>query len=282
MAAVAERKHTLAAEASFCGIGAHSGKQVRVSLRPSGVGRIVFRRLDLGGREILVSPGLAEANQCTVLSQDGVKVRTVEHLLAALLMCGVDSAEADCDGEEIPILDGSAAPLVEIILQAGRRRLAEPRRPFRIKKPLVIEDGESTVSLEPHPFFEVFYAIDYDNPLIGKQELGLAIDPATFRTEVAPARTFGFLKDAEGLRGRGLARGSSLENTVVLDERGIVNPPLRFPDEFVRHKILDLIGDLALLGAPFIGRVAARRAGHRLHLRAVQALVREAGGFDTQ
>jgi UDP-3-O-[3-hydroxymyristoyl] N-acetylglucosamine deacetylase len=277
MVAVAELKQTLAAEASFCGIGAHSGKQVRVSLRPSRAGRIVFRRLDLGGREILVNPGLAEANQCTVLSQDGVKVRTVEHLLAALLMCGVDSVEADLDGEEIPILDGSAAPLVEIILRAGRKRLAEPRRPFRIEKPLVVEDGHSTVSLEPHPFFEVFYAIEYDNPLIGKQELGLALDPATFRAEVAPARTFGFLKDAEGLRARGLALGSSLENTVVLDERGVVNPPLRFPDEFVRHKILDLVGDLALLGAPLIGRVAARRAGHRLHLRAVQALVRGAG-----
>ena len=132
------------------------------------------------------------------------------------------------------------------------------------------------LSFEPHLSFEVSYAIEYDNPLIGKQELGLSLDSRTFRAEIAPARTFGFLKDAERLRAKGLARGSSVENTVVLDDRGLVNPPLRFPDEFVRHKILDLIGDLALLGAPFQGRVTASRAGHSLHLRAVQALHRGA------
>jgi len=271
-----EQMQTLAREACFAGVGAHTGAEVRVRLRPSGQGRVVFRRMDLGGREVSVHPARAESSQCTVLFDGGVKIRTVEHLLAALMMGGVDSVEVELDGEEIPILDGSAAPLADIIVEAGLRPLSEPRRPFQVMKPLRVEDGRSAVSFEPHLSFEVSYAIEYDNPLIGKQELGLSLDPRTFRAEIAPARTFGFLKDAERLRAKGLARGSSVENTVVLDDRGLVNPPLRFPDEFVRHKILDLIGDLALLGAPFQGRVTASRAGHSLHLRAVQALHRGA------
>jgi UDP-3-O-[3-hydroxymyristoyl] N-acetylglucosamine deacetylase len=275
-----EPMQTLAREASFQGVGAHTGAEVRARLRPSGQGRIIFRRMDLGGREVSVDPARAEASRCTVLSEDGVKIRTVEHLLAALLMGGVDSVEVELDGEEIPILDGSAAPLVDIILEAGLQPLSEPRRSFQVKQSLRVEDGRSAVAFEPGSIFEVFYEIDYPHPLIGKQELAICLDSEAFRTQVAPARTFGFLKDAERLRAMGLARGSSLENTVVLDDRGLVNPPLRFPDEFVRHKILDLIGDLALLGAPLQGRVTASRAGHSLHLRAVQALRGGAGGVD--
>lgn len=276
--AQAEPKQTLAREVSFQGVGAHTGVEVRVRLRPSDRGRVVFRRLDLGGRTIAVNPAAAEASQCMVLSEGGVRVRTVEHLLAALLMSGVDSLEVELDGEEIPILDGSAAPLVELIREAGRRHLSGPRQPVRVVKPLLVEDGPSSVAFEPSSNFEVAYEIKYQHPLIGKQKLAVKLDPKTFRSQVAPARTFGFLKDAERLRAKGLALGSSLENTIVLDDYGLVNPPLRFPDEFVRHKILDLVGDLALLGAPLLGRVTARRAGHSLHLRAVQALLREAEG----
>ena len=275
-----EQMQTLAREACFAGVGAHTGTEVRVRLRPSGQGRVVFRRMDLGGREVSVHPARAESSQCTVLSEGGVKIRTVEHLLAALLMGGVDSVEVELDGEEIPILDGSAGPLVDMILEAGLRPLSEPRRSFQVKKPLRVEDGRSAVSFEPASIFEVSYEIEYQHPFIGKQKLALSLDWEVFRTQVAPARTFGFLKDAERLRAMGLARGSSVENTVVLDDKGLVNPPLRFPDEFVRHKVLDLIGDLALLGAPLQGRVTASRAGHSLHLRAVQALLREAGDVD--
>ncbi len=270
--------HTLAREACFAGVGAHTGAEVRVRLRPSDQGRIVFLRTDLGGLIIPVNAASAQASQCMVLSEGGARVRTVEHLLAALLMSGVDSLEVELDGEEIPILDGSAAPLVEILEEAGRRPLSGPRRYLRVVRPLLVADGRSAVAFEPASNFEVSYEIDYPHPLIGEQKLALALDPEAFRSQVAPARTFGFLKDAERLRAQGLALGSSLENTLVLDDRGLVNPPLRFPDEFVRHKVLDLVGDLALLGAPLLGRVAARRAGHSLHLRAVQAFLREGEG----
>jgi UDP-3-O-[3-hydroxymyristoyl] N-acetylglucosamine deacetylase len=277
-----EPMQTLAREASFAGVGAHTGAEVRVRLRPSGQGRVVFRRMDLGGREVSVDPARAESSRCMVLFDGVVKILTVEHLLAALLMSGVDSVEVELDGEEIPILDGSAAPLVDLILRAGLQPLPQPRPVLRVKKHLRVEEGRSVVSFEPASAFEVLYEIEYQHPLIGKQELALALDPEAFRSQVAPARTFGFLKDAEQLRARGLARGSSVENSLVLDDRGLVNPPLRFPDEFVRHKILDLVGDLALLGAPLQGRVTARRAGHTLHLRAVRALLDATGSIDLQ
>ena len=273
-----EPLHTLAREARFAGVGAHTGVEVRVRLRPSDQGRVVFLRRDLGGLIIPVNPASAQASQCTVLSEGGVRVRTVEHLLAALLMTGVDSLEVELDGEEIPILDGSAAPLLEILEQAGRRPLSSPRRFLRVGRPLLVADGRSSVAFEPASNFEVSYEIDYSHPLIGRQELTLELGPEVFRSQVAPARTFGFLKDAERLRAQGLALGSSLDNTLVLDDRGLVNPPLRFADEFVRHKILDLVGDLALLGAPLLGRVTARRAGHGLHLLAVQTFFREGEG----
>lgn len=271
---MSERKNTLAASAHFSGVGAHSGRIVRAALKPSDAGRIFFRRSDLGGLVIGLDPARAESPNCTVLRGEGGAVRTVEHLLAALLMSGLDSVEVELDGEEIPILDGSAAPLVELVRRAGKRELAEGRTILALREPLTLADGPASICFEPAAGLEISYLIEYKHPAIGRQELSLALDEETFRTGVAPARTFGFLKDAEMLKARGLALGSSLENAVVLDDAGVVNPPLRFPDEFVRHKILDLAGDLALLGAPLRARVTARRAGHGLHQRAVRELSR--------
>ncbi|OGD12217.1 MAG: UDP-3-O-[3-hydroxymyristoyl] N-acetylglucosamine deacetylase [Candidatus Aminicenantes bacterium RBG_13_62_12] len=269
---MSERKYTLAAPARFSGVGAHTGKFVRVVLEPSDVGRVVFRRRDLDSLVVAVDPARSGARNCTLLSGEGACVRTVEHLLAALLMCGIDSAEVELDGEEVPILDGSALPLVRIIREAGKSPLADSRRVLVLAKPLALEEGPASIVLEPSGGFEISYSIEYRHPLIGEQRVSFRLDEDTFRTQIAPARTFGFLKDAEKLRAKGLALGSSLENTVVLDDERVVNPPLRFPDEFVRHKVLDLVGDLALLGAPLRTRVSAVRAGHDLHLRAVRAL----------
>jgi UDP-3-O-[3-hydroxymyristoyl] N-acetylglucosamine deacetylase len=280
MTPMAERKHTLAGPARFSGVGAHTGRFVRVTLKPSDGGRVFFRRSDLAGLVIGLDPARAEAQSCTVLRAEGGAVRTVEHLLAALLMCGVDSAEVELDGEEVPVLDGSAAPLVELVRREGKRELDEERTVLAVSEPLTLVEGDASICFEPAAGLEVSYLIEYGHPAIGRQEMSLELNEETFRTGVAPARTFGFLKDAEALRARGLALGSSLENAVVLDDAGVVNPPLRFPDEFVRHKILDLAGDLALLGAPLRARVTARRAGHGLHQRAVRELSRTAARDD--
>ncbi|MBN2199337.1 MAG: UDP-3-O-[3-hydroxymyristoyl] N-acetylglucosamine deacetylase [Candidatus Aminicenantes bacterium] len=269
---MSERKHTLGAPAEFSGVGAHTGKTVRVVLKPSETGRIIFRRRDLGGRIVAVDPAQAEAQSCIVLSSGAARVRTVEHLLASLLMCGVDSADVDLDGEEVPLLDGSASPIVRVIEKAGKKKIDAERRTLILAKPLVVKEGEASILLEPAAEFVVSYVIEYRHPSIGRQELSLRLDEETFKAEVAPARTFGFLKDAERLNALGLARGSSLENTVVIGDDGVVNPPLRFSDEFVRHKILDFVGDMALLGSPLRARVSARRAGHGLHLRAARDL----------
>ena len=272
MIPVSERQHTLAGPADFSGIGAHTGRIVRVVLSPSDSGRIVFRRRDLDGLPVGVDPARAGAQSCTFLFSEGARVRTVEHLLAALLMCGVDSAEVVLDGEEIPVLDGSASPLVRLVENAGTRELDADRVPLILAKPFIVDEGRASILFEPASELEVSYVIEYPHPAIGRQELSLRLDGETFRTQVAPARTFGFLKDAERLKAMGLALGSSVDNTIVLDDDELVNPPLRFADEFVRHKILELVGDLALLGAPLRARVSARRAGHDLHLRAVRAL----------
>jgi UDP-3-O-[3-hydroxymyristoyl] N-acetylglucosamine deacetylase len=266
-------KRTLSRPTRFSGVGIHSGRAVNLTLNPSDSGGVVFRRLDLGDVEIPLEAGTAEAENCTVIRSARASVRTVEHLLAALRMSGVDSARVDLDAEEVPILDGSAVPFWRAILAAGTVALPEERRSLRIGRPHRVEDGRSSVSFEPGPRFGVFYSIEFSHPRVGKQELELDLTPECFGTEVAPARTFGFLKDVEHLRSRGLALGASLENTVVLDESGVLNPPLRFPDEFVRHKILDLVGDLSVAGLPLVGRVRADRAGHALHLRAIRSLL---------
>ena len=264
---------TLKKEVSLAGIGVHSGKEVRLKLKPSASGRIVFRRTDLEGRETGIDPRATEARNATAILADGFQIQTVEHLMASLFSFGVGSLDIELDAGEIPIMDGSALPFVRAIQEAGTEGLGRMEPSARIVKPVEVRENDSLVRLEPGPRFWVSYAIDFSHPAIGTQELEIIITPEIFASEVAPARTFGFLRDAEELRKRGLALGSSLDNAIVLDGEKVINPPLRFLDEFVRHKILDLVGDFSLWGHPILGRIRAEKAGHRLHGEALQALL---------
>lgn len=272
-------KHTLARELRFNGVGLHSGRVVNLVLAPWGGGEIVFRRSDLGGREARLDPRAAGTANCTYLEIGEGRIGTIEHLLAALSASGIDSLLVELDGEEIPGLDGSALPFASGIATAGARPVAAERRTMRIVKPFRVADGEASIAVSPAAEFRIDYTIVYDHPAVGTQRIDLSVTPGGFLREIAPARTFGFAKDAGALRKLGLALGSSLDNTVVIGETAILNGPLRFPDEFVRHKVLDLVGDLALLGAPVAGRFEARRAGHGLHLRVVRYLLDHPGAW---
>jgi UDP-3-O-[3-hydroxymyristoyl] N-acetylglucosamine deacetylase len=260
---------TIKQPVSLAGLGIHSGKRASLTIRPSTKGRLVFRRKDLGGLEVEVDPRRIEALNCSCLAFESGRIQTLEHLLAVLHILGLTSVELDLEGEEIPILDGSAAPLMEAILGAGLQPIPRRHRVIRVLKSHTIKDNGASLSIRPDSDFRVSYAIDFSHPVIGRQEISVSLTRKLFLDEIAPARTFGFLKDAAELRKRGLALGGSFDNTVVLDEEKVISGPLRYKDEFVRHKALDLIGDLALLGHPLLGYFRAERAGHRLHHRAV-------------
>ncbi len=266
-------KRTLKNEILLSGIGIHSGKKATMTLKPSPRGKIVFRRLDLGGTEIALDARNAEAGNCLTLSSNTGFVQTVEHLLAVLHVFGLDSLEIELDGPEIPIMDGSAAPLAEAILRAGISALPAKRRVIKIIRTHNLIENKASLSFSPDQDFRITYSIDFPHPLVGRQEYSLALTQKAFLAEIAPARTFGFLKDVPELYRRGLAQGGTLENAVVLDEEKVISGPLRYPDEFVRHKILDLLGDLALLGHPLLGHFRADRAGHGLHLKTVRFLL---------
>ncbi len=270
-------KRTLARELRFSGAGLHSGRVVNLLLTPWDGGEIVFRRSDLGGREVRLDPRAAGTANCTYLQIGEIRIRTVEHLLAALSAAGVDSLLVELDGDEIPGLDGSALPFASGIALAGTRPVAAERRTMKIVTLFHVEEGEAAVSVSPAAEFRIAYTIVYGHPAVGTQRIELPVTAEGFLREIAPARTFGFAKDAAALRRLGLALGSSLDNTVVIGDTAVLNGPLRFPDEFVRHKVLDFVGDLALLGAPVEGRFEARRAGHALHLRVVRYLVDHPG-----
>lgn len=266
-------KSTLQKEIRLQGIGIHTGKDVELRLKPSSSGEIIFRRTDLGGTELNIDPKKIKTKNSTYMEAKGCKIQTLEHLLAVLFVFGIDSVIVEMDNEEIPIMDGSASPFVEAILEAGTKLLPQRKKFMHILKPDSIKEGDASLSFYPDSKFKITYCIEYDHPLIQKQELSLDISLESFMSEIAPSRTFGFLKDVSTLRAQDLALGGSLDNAVVLDEKGLVSGTLRFPDEFVRHKILDLIGDLSLMGSPLIGHFEARRAGHGLHLKAVRFLL---------
>jgi UDP-3-O-[3-hydroxymyristoyl] N-acetylglucosamine deacetylase len=271
------RQTTIKQAVSTAGIGLHTGAEARLTLRPAPpYTGIVFRRVDLEGFEVPASPRyVAHVSYATALVRKGVMVATVEHLLAALLGCGVDNVIVELDAFEVPIMDGSAAPFVALIHHAGITHLDAPRQYLRILKPVEVTDKGKSMSIRPASQFSIRCTIDFDHPLIGRQERELTVGPNTFSKEVAPARTFGFLHEVEGLRRLGLVRGGSLENAIVLTPDGLLNEePLRFPDEFVRHKMLDMIGDLALLGRPILGRVEGICAGHAVHNALVAKVLR--------
>jgi UDP-3-O-[3-hydroxymyristoyl] N-acetylglucosamine deacetylase len=269
------KQTTLRREVATAGIGLHSGRRVNLRLRPAAAGTgIRFRRADLGGTVIPAAP--ASLDRCayaTNLREGEATVSTVEHLLSALYGRGVDNVEVEVDDAELPILDGSALPFLELLREAGVRDLSEPRRYLEVSRPISLVEQGKEIVVRPSARLEVTYLIDFEHPAIGRQERTVVLDPASYAREVAPARTFTFVRDVEALRHIGLALGGSLTNAVVLDDRRLLNATLRFPDEFVRHKILDLVGDLALLGRPLLGHVMAFRAGHDLHGRLVSALL---------
>jgi UDP-3-O-[3-hydroxymyristoyl] N-acetylglucosamine deacetylase len=271
-------QHTLASGATVCGIGLHTGARVhlRLTRAPANTG-IVFRRVDLEGFTIEArAKNVARVSYATSLMRKGVLISTTEHLLSALAASGVDNAFIDIDNLEVPILDGSALPFCRLIQQAGLKQQRARRTYIKVLKPVEVVEGSRRVSAFPGDRLHITCRIDFSHPLIGEQSMDFVPEDGGYEDEIAPARTFGFLEEAEILRNSGLIRGGSLENAVVLTREGVMNPEgLRFPDEFCRHKILDLMGDLALLGHPLIGHVVAERAGHAMHYALVSRLRRE-------
>jgi UDP-3-O-[3-hydroxymyristoyl] N-acetylglucosamine deacetylase len=262
-----DAQRTLRRHISCTGIGLHSGNKVNLTLKPAPADfGIRFRRTDMGGHEVPATVHhLADIQLATGLSRNEVSVETVEHLLAALTSVGVDNVLVELNSPEVPIMDGSAAPFIYLIHEAGVKSLTARRKYLKIVRPIAISRGDKRIALYPSDHFKVTYSISYDHPMLRHQSRTLRITEESFVEELAPARTFTFLKDVEVMRQNGLALGGSLENAIVLGETGILNNALRFEDEFVRHKILDAIGDLALVGYPVIGHLVAHRAGHALH-----------------
>ena len=257
------------------GVGLHTAvkSSVRLIPAPADTG-IVFRRVDLDNFEIEAHVrNVARVSYATSLMRQGVLLSTTEHLLAALYSCGVDNVYVEIDALELPILDGSSKPFIELLGQAGIRKLRRKRRYIRVIKPLEFSDGDRRIGIYPADEFRVHCFVDYDHPAVGPQEVEMVVDRESFSRELAPARTFGFMKDFSGLQAMGLIRGGSIENAIVLDQDSIMNGPLRFPDEFGRHKALDLIGDLALVGRPLKARIVAHKAGHALHTQLVTRLL---------
>lgn len=257
------------------GIGLHTAVPCRMRLVPAPADTgIVFRRVDLDNFEIEAQVrNVARVSYATSLMRQGVLLSTTEHVLAALYSCGVDNVYVELDALELPILDGSAKPFIEMLERAGTRRLRRQRRYIRVLKRLEFSDGDRRIGIYPADEFRVHCFVDYAHPSVGPQEVEMVVDRESFSRELAPARTFGFVKDFAELKAMGLIRGGSLENAIVLDDKKIMNGPLRFRDEFGRHKALDLIGDLALVGRPLKARVVAHKAGHALHTQLVTRLL---------
>ena len=270
-------QQTVRRSVSCTGIGLHSGRKVTMSLRPATAGSgIRFRRADLDGVEIPATvDNVDRLHYATGLSRNAETVRTVEHLLAALVGLGVDNVVVELNQSEVPIMDGSAASFVYLLHEAGLRRLAAPRRYLKVFRPLSLSRGDKRIALYPSDHFKVTYSISFDHPLLRHMSRTLTVTETSFVDEIAPARTFGFLKEVEMLRRKGLALGGSLDNAVVLGDTGVLNNRLRFEDEFVRHKILDAIGDLALVGYPLIGHLVAHRGGHGLHTAFAEKILEE-------
>jgi UDP-3-O-[3-hydroxymyristoyl] N-acetylglucosamine deacetylase len=268
----------LAGPAICAGVGLHSGERARVSIRPAPAGSgIVFVRTDIVGDNHIpvTAAAVTQSRLCTVIGNAaGVTVATVEHLMAALAALEVDNAVIELDGPEVPIMDGSALPFVQLLDRAGRRRQDVERQFIEILETIEVVDGDKVVRLSPCDRFEMAFEIEFEAKVIGRQRVDLAVTEQSFRDELADCRTFGFLSDVQALREAGLARGGSLENAVVIDGERVLNPEgLRRTDEFVRHKALDAVGDLYVLGAPLLGRFEGVYAGHALNNLLCRALL---------
>jgi UDP-3-O-[3-hydroxymyristoyl] N-acetylglucosamine deacetylase len=272
-------QHTVRSPALFAGVGVHTGEYTRVSVRPAATGAgIVFVRTDVRDRDNRVpvsGEAVCKTQLGTVITNAaGVTVSTIEHLMAAFAMLGVDNALVEVDGPEMPIMDGSSAPFVRILDRAGLRPQEAPRRYIEILETVEVVEGDKRAALTPADGFEIAFEISFPTAAIGRQSIDMAMDEKAFREELADCRTFGFLREVEALRAMGLARGGSMENCVVIDGDRVLNPEgLRREDEFVRHKALDAIGDLYVLGAPILGRFEGELAGHGLNNALVRALL---------
>ena len=272
-------ERTIREPAECSGIGLHSGAPVRLRILPAPAGTgIVFRRVDLEGFEVeAIGRNVAKVSYATSLMKKGVLISTTEHLLSAFIGMGVDNAIVELDNLEVPILDGSALPFIEMITLAGLRQQRRKRVYLKILRPCELREGDKFIGIYPGERYSVSYAIDFPHPLIGREQFQVELSNGSYVEHIAAARTFGFLEQQHAMLNMGLIRGASRANCVVLTRDGLDNPPLRYADEFVRHKVLDLIGDLALFGKRILGYVKADRAGHALHTAIVSRILRERG-----
>jgi len=274
-------QRTLRRQVKFTGIGLHTGYDVNMTLAPAPVGTgLIFRRSDLRGFEIEARrANVSKVSYATTLMKKGVMLSTVEHILSALYGLEIDNLYIDVDAMEAPILDGSCVRFVEAIMQAGIEEQKAPRRFMVIEKPIEVRQDDKFAGVYPSDALRATYFIEFAHHAIGRQQIDVELTPESFCREIAPARTFGFMSDIEYLKKLGLVRGGSLENAVVLGADGILNQDLRFADEFVRHKLLDLIGDIALVGLPIIGHLRAERAGHAIHTALAERILRNRDSY---
>ncbi len=281
MAHPAHLEQTIAAPLEFTGVGLHSGAPVTMRLLPAPAGSgIVFRRTDLDDFEIpAIGRNVAKVSYATSLMRQGVLISTTEHLLSALIGMGVDNVIVELDNLELPILDGSALPYVEAFREVGIRTQRRRRETIRVLSPIEVREGDKFIGLYPGPGYRIQYKIDFPAP-IGRQQTSIDLAAETYGTFIAPARTFGYKADEKKLRDMGLIRGASSDNAIVLSSQGPENGPLRFSDEYVRHKVLDLIGDLALAGRRIEGHVVAERAGHAMHTALVARLMKDRSAWE--
>ena len=270
-------QQTIGSTVSCSGIGLHSGDPVTLTLRPAPRNTGMFFVHKNGKGTTLLPASVANSvptELCTAISANGHQVKTIEHVLAALVGMEIDNVYVDVDATEMPVMDGSASPFVRLIRSAGIVPQTRRQSYVKITQPIEVFDGARRVRIEPCSTPRITYSIQYDHPLIQTQSYTHDCSASAFEKEIATARTFGFLHEVQALWARGLGKGGSLDNTVVLSEQGVVNQSgLRFPNEFVRHKILDLMGDVALLGFPFIGHIVAERSGHALHTKLVEQIL---------
>ncbi len=269
-------QRTIKKPAAISGIGLHSGARITMRMRPATANTgIIFHRTD-GEQTVDIkacSENVVDTRMATVIGNQGMTVSTIEHFMAAIAAFGIDNLHVDIDGPEVPVLDGSAAPFIREIQQAGTTTLNRSRRFIAIRKPLEIIEGEKRINIIPSRFFRISFDIAFDHPAISVQHHSMKFTNEIFCKDIASARTFGFLHEVEYLKANGLARGGSLENAVVIDDKGVMNPEgLRFQNEFVRHKILDAFGDFSLLGSPILGHIRAFKAGHDLNAKMVKMI----------
>jgi UDP-3-O-[3-hydroxymyristoyl] N-acetylglucosamine deacetylase len=277
ISAPAMRQQTIRRSVSLEGIGLHSGKRVRMTLSPAPPDSGIVFRIGPDGQPIPAAPeSVVDSHYATTIGRNGSRIQTVEHLLAAAAGLGIDNLDVEVEGNEVPAVDGSAKPFVALLNSAGRTSQTARRRPITVSQPVRVGSGNRWIQMLPSTEFRITYTLDNDHPAIGLQSLSVIPTEESFVNEFAPARTYGFLKDLGIMRKHGLALGGSLDNAIVVGKRGTLNG-LRYRDEFVRHKVLDLIGDLALLGRPLLGHVVARNAGHALNFELVVAIQRVLG-----